>query len=80
MEYIATLIIVIFVFAIIIEISKFIFKLIIYFFQIAVVLILAASIFTSSLYSSKDNNYRVNEICNRIDGCPVVDGICIGCE
>ena len=80
MEHIATLIIGVFVFAIIIEISKFIFKLIIYFFHIAVVLILAASIFTSSFHSSKENTYGINEVCNRIDGCPIVNGICIGCE
>ena len=80
MESIVALFVSIFVFGLVIEVSRILIKMMFVFLKITIVLILFTSIVSSIISPSKVNISRNHEICNRIDGCPIVDGVCIGCE
>ena len=80
MEAILTLFGMLFLVSLVVEIGKIFIKGMIYFCKLGFLIAILISAFMSL---SNFSGYEVNsigDVCKRIDGCPIVDGICVGCE
>ena len=80
MESLAVMVFGIFVVGLMIEISKYVFKALFYFFQLLIVITIIASVVSSITSYKGDVNIGIPSVCNRVDGCPLIDGVCIGCD
>jgi len=80
MEIIITCFFYLFLFGLLIETFKIFIKVIKNVFMIILIATII-SILASNSYTFKNNFEKNNgEICDRIDGCPIVNGICLGCN
>ena len=64
------------------EVMKLVWRGFLQFLKIGIVIslfILLINTFTT-LSDSDNDSGTVASICSRIDGCPIIDGVCIGCE
>ena len=80
MESLAVMVFGIFVVGLMIEISKYVFKALFYFFQLLIVITIIASVVSSITSYKGDVGIGIPGVCNRVDGCPLIDGVCIGCD
>ena len=65
--------------ALLIEISKYVFKALFYF-QLLIVITIIVSVVSSITSYKGDVSIGIPGVCNRVDGCPLIDGVCIGCD
>ena len=82
MEITLTLIAGFFMLSLVLEVMKLVWRGFLQFLKIGIVIslfILLINIFTT-LSDSDNDSGTVASICSRIDGCPIIDGVCIGCE
>ncbi len=80
MESLAVMVFGIFVVGLMIEISKYVFKALFYFFQLLIVITIIASVVSSITSFKGDASIGIPGVCSRVDGCPLIDGVCIGCD
>ena len=80
MESLAVMVFGIFVVGLMIEISKYVFKALFYFFQLLIVITIIVSVVSSITSYKGDVSTGIPGVCNRVDGCPLIDGVCIGCD
>mgnify|MGYP001407611438 CR=1 FL=1 len=82
MGTLVALIVGIFILSFITEVLKLVWRGFLQFLKIGIVIslfILLINSFTT-LSDSDNDSGTVASICSRIDGCPIIDGVCIGCE
>ena len=82
MEITLTLIAGFFMLSLVLEVMKLVWRGFLQFLKIGIVIslfILLINTFTT-LSDSDNDSGTVASICSRIDGCPIIDGVCIGCE
>ena len=80
MESLGALLVGVFLLGLFVEISKIILRAVLYCFKIGIVLVILAALISSFISLTGGGDIGIPGVCNRIDGCPIVDGICIGCE
>mgnify|MGYP001372283574 FL=1 len=82
MEITLTLLAGFFMLSLVFEVMKLVWRGFLQFLKIGIVIslfILLINTFTT-LSDSDNDSGTVASICSRIDGCPIIDGVCIGCE
>ena len=80
METILALFFGLFLISFLIQAAKFIAVLFFQIFKIIFAAVVVYSIIHSFGSMNIGNHENIGEVCSRIDGCPVIDGVCIGCN
>ena len=80
MESLAVLVVGFFLIGLILEVGKVLLKATLYLFQVTIAITKIVSFFSALFSLTGQENIGIKGVCSRIDGCPIVDGVCIGCD
>ena len=80
MDAFLALIGILFLVSLVIEIARLLLKGMIYLFKVGFVVAILISVIMGLLTMAVFNAGSLGDVCKRIDGCPIINGICVGCE
>ena len=80
MDAFLALIGILFLVSLVIEIARLLLKGMIYLFKVGFLVAILISAIMGLSTMTGFNTGGLGDVCKRIDGCPIINGICVGCE